>query len=188
MPLTGDERRALLRVARAAIARAIGAPIGPEPELAPPIGTVERSSSGAFVSLHRRRGHELRGCIGCFEGSARLDETVARMAVEAATHDPRFPPVRPFELEGLTIEISVLGPMLDLGDPRGVEVGKHGLVVGRGGRRGVLLPQVASEYGWTREEFLDHTCVKAGLEPGDWRRPGTRLQTFTAEVFGEADA
>lgn len=138
------------------------------------------------MSLHRRDGDELRGCIGCFEGRGTLEETVARMAVEAATRDPRFPPVRPFELGGLTIEISVLGPMLELADPAAVEVGNHGLVVSRGSHRGVLLPQVATECGWSREEFLDHTCLKAGLGRGDWRRPGTRLETFTAEVFADA--
>lgn len=186
MTPTDAERRALLRVARVAIARAIGASPAPEPALDRPSGAGHRASSGAFVSLHRRGSGELRGCIGCFEGRGTLDETVARMAVEAATHDPRFAPMRPFELDGVTIEISVLGPMVDLDDPRRVEVGEHGLVVSRGGRRGVLLPQVAAEYGWTREEFLDHTCVKAGLSAGDWRKPGTRLQTFTAEVFGES--
>ena len=76
--------------------------------------------------------------------------------------------------------------MLELADPASVEIGNHGLVVSRGSHRGVLLPQVATDYGWSREEFLDHTCLKAGLGPGDWRRPGTRLQTFTAEVFADA--
>lgn len=187
MPLTEGERSRLLHLARTAIMRAIGTPAGDaERPAVSAEGGEHRSSSGAFVSLHHRRGDELRGCIGCFEGRGTLEETVARMAVEAATHDPRFPPVRPFELDGLVVEISVLGPMLDVADPGEVEVGKHGLVVSRGGRRGVLLPQVATDYGWTREQFLDHTCLKAGLQPGDWRKPGTRLQTFTAEVFGES--
>ena len=185
MTLGAEEQRELLRIARAAIGRAIGAPSGEVADVPRSASVTAERAAGAFVSLHRRADDELRGCIGCFEGRGTLAETVARMAVEAATHDPRFPPVRVAELDSLSIEISVLSPMLDIEDPRRVEPGTHGLVVSRGGRRGVLLPQVATEYGWSREEFLDHTCLKAGLQAGDWRRPGTRLQTFTAEVFGE---
>lgn len=185
MTLGAEERRRLLRVARTAIALATGAAGEPEPASARAPAAASSRPSGAFVSLHRRTTDELRGCIGCFEGRGPLEDTVARMAVQAAIHDPRFPPVRSAELDDLSIEISVLSPMAEVDDPRRVEPGKHGLVVSRGERRGVLLPQVATEYGWSREEFLDHTCLKAGLEPGDWRKPGTRLHVFTAEVFGE---
>lgn len=189
MTLGPDERGHLLRVARNAIARAVGALDAEAPERVAPVLESEHpeAAPGAFVSLHRRRDGELRGCIGCFEGRGRLDETVARMAVEAALRDPRFEPVRANELAGLTLEISVLSPMMDVADPAAVEVGRHGVVVSRGGRRGVLLPQVATDHGLTREEFLEHTCLKAGLDSNAWRKPGTRIQTFTAEVFSEED-
>lgn len=187
MTLARDERLWLLSAARTAIARAVGAPVeGEPPRPGPEGGEQQRSPApGAFVSLHRRRDGELRGCIGCFEGRGALAETVARMAVEAATRDPRFGPVRANELAGLTIEISVLSPMEDVADPTDVQVGRHGVVVSRGERRGVLLPQVATDHGLTREEFLKHTCLKAGLDPDAWRKPGTRIQVFTAEVFSE---
>ncbi len=187
MTLGPDERRRLLRVARGAIARAVGASGGEETErvTAGHESEIPDAAPGAFVSLHRRRDGELRGCIGCFEGRGRLAETVARMAVEAALRDPRFEPVRANELAGLTLEISVLSPMTDVADPAAVEVGRHGVVVSCGGRRGVLLPQVATDHGLTREQFLEHTCLKAGLDPNAWRKPGTRIQTFTAEVFSE---
>ena len=159
MAVDPELRRRLLGIARAAIARAIGAAHQGERAAAPASGEprVRPGDSGVFVSLHRRSDGDLRGCIGCFEGKGSLEETVARMAVEAATHDPRFAPVSPDELDGLSLEISVLSPMEDVAEPNQVEVGVHGLVASRGGRRGVLLPQVATENGWDREEFLGQT-------------------------------
>lgn len=138
---------------------------------------------GAFVTLHR--GEALRGCIGTFSADDALLLTVQRMAIAAATQDPRFHSVSAQELADITLEISVLSP-LRLGTPEEVLVGVHGLQISRGPRRGVLLPQVATEYGWDRETFLDHTCLKAGLPPGTWREPGTQLHLFTAQVFREA--
>ena len=151
---------------------------GPDP------GHTELPAAGAFVTLHDARG-ALRGCIGCFEGRGSLEETVVRMARESALKDPRFSPVRPEEVGDLAIEISVLGAPTPLSSPEALVVGVHGLIVEHGGARGVLLPQVAEELGWTRERFLEQVCEKARLDRQAWRWPETRLTVFTAEVFGD---
>jgi AmmeMemoRadiSam system protein A len=173
------ERRVLLRTARDSIAAhfaggsaATGEPIADQPR------------RGVFVSLHRRADGELRGCVGMMEAERPLGETVARMAVAAATEDRRFAPVTAEELPDLEIEISVLSPPAPIRGEE-VEVGRHGLLIEHEGRRGVLLPQVPVAHKWGREEFLDQTCRKAGLPAGSWREPGARLLGFTAEVFGE---
>jgi AmmeMemoRadiSam system protein A len=113
-----------------------------------------------------------------------LARTVAEMAVAAATEDGRFDPVAAGELPSLTIEISALGPLQEIG-PDDVEVGRHGLMVRCGSRRGVLLPQVPVEHHWDRDTFLAHTCRKAGLPADAWRWPDCQLLAFTATVFGE---
>ncbi len=114
-----------------------------------------------------------------------LAREVARCAVDSATRDPRFPPVGPDEVQELALEISVLGPLEEIAPrPDAFRIGVHGLVVEKGGHRGVLLPQVAGEWNWGPEEFLRHTSVKAGLAPDDWRC-GARIYRFAAEVFGE---
>lgn len=142
--------------------------------------------AGAFVSLHL--DGELKGCIGTFQADAPLVETVREMAIAAATGDPRFRPLAKGELDFVDLEISVLGPRRPVADPlTEIEVGVHGLAIARGWSRGVLLPQVATEYGWDVEEFLHHVCRKAGL-PGDaWGWPETKLELFTAQVFGEKE-
>jgi AmmeMemoRadiSam system protein A len=177
--LTADESRELLLVARRAIAVHLR---GRPPELKAPTGSLAEPR-GAFVTLHRPDG-ELRGCVGLLRSDRALLETVARMAVAAATEDGRFVPVTAAELDGLTIEISVLGSLQPI-RPADVEVGRHGLLVGQGGRRGVLLPQVPTEHGWGRETFLEQTCRKAGLPEDAWKKPGVEVLAFTAEVFGE---
>jgi AmmeMemoRadiSam system protein A len=107
------------------------------------------------------------------------------MAREAAFGDPRFPPLRPEELPHCHIEISALSPMTRCHDPRQVKVGVHGLLLAKGGRSGVLLPQVPVEQGWNLDEYLDSICVKAGLPAGSYNAPDAELYTFTAVVFGE---
>jgi AmmeMemoRadiSam system protein A len=114
-----------------------------------------------------------------------LEETVRIMAKEAAFGDPRFPPLSPGELEQCHIEISALSPMSVCPDPRQVTVGVHGLYLVRGGRSGVLLPQVPVEQGWNLDEYLDYICVKAGLPAHSCEAPDATLYTFTAVVFGE---
>jgi AmmeMemoRadiSam system protein A len=179
--LTRAERELLLGAARAAIEarlahrRPFGGPVT-EGSLARPCG--------AFVSLHRRRDRELRGCIGRVVVREPLLETVAEVAVAAATQDPRFEPVRPAELGELRIEISVLEPPRPIRAEQ-VEVGRHGLIVRHGGLQGLLLPQVPVEHRWDRERFLAMTCRKAGLPEDAWRRGDCELLGFEAEVFGE---
>ena len=143
---------------------------------------------GAFVTLHKQDpsgGQSLRGCIGRMTASLPLIQTVRTMAREAAFGDPRFPPLHQDEFEHCRIEISALSPMSVCPDPRQVKVGVHGLYLMRGGRAGVLLPQVPVEQGWNLDEYLDYICVKAGLPAGSCEAPDTELFTFTAVVFAE---
>jgi AmmeMemoRadiSam system protein A len=140
--------------------------------------------SGVFVTLHRRG--RLRGCVGQIEPVEPLSSALVRCAVAAAREDPRFEPVALAELVEIEIEVSVLSLLAPV-RPEGIEVGVHGLVVTRGHCRGLLLPQVASERGWSRERFLEEACVKAGLETHAWRDPATLLQAFAAEIFSERD-
>lgn len=138
--------------------------------------------SGVFVTL--REDGELRGCIGHLRADTPLYRAVQEMAVAAATEDPRFPPLTREELDRVHLEISVLSPFRRLTDPMQIEVGTHGLLIIKGGRQGLLLPQVAVEEGWDREAFLEGLCRKAGLPAGCWRE-GAALYAFTAVVFGE---
>jgi AmmeMemoRadiSam system protein B/AmmeMemoRadiSam system protein A len=139
----------------------------------------------AFVTLEKNPGKQLRGCIGHVIAQIPLWECVRDMAVAASTEDPRFPRVREQELKDIHIEISVLTPATPVKDVAEIVVGTHGLIIGRGWQRGLLLPQVPTEYGWSRDEFLDQTCRKAGLPAGCWREPGTKIEKFSAVVFGE---
>jgi hypothetical protein len=128
-------------------------------------------------------GGRLRGCIGHIEARKPLYATVRECARAAALDDPRFPAVTPAELSLLQLEISILSPLLDI-DPQQVEVGRHGLLISRGAQRGLLLPQVAVEWDWDREQFLAETCLKAGLPGNAWQH-GARIQAFTAQVLKE---
>jgi len=176
--LTAEQQQTLLRVAREAVVAATEgrsyAPSSGDPEL--------RKPGAAFVTL--RRDDELRGCIGRVEARDPLLEVVAEMARAAALEDFRFQPVEASEVADLTIEISVLTPAVRVTDVAEIEVGTHGLIVSKGDHRGLLLPQVPVEWGWDREEFLDHTCLKAGLPKGCWRGEA-EICAFTAQVFGE---
>ena len=147
--------------------------------------TALTQNGGAFVTL--RAADTLRGCIGQIEPGESLVETVARVAEAAATEDPRFPPVQADELPNLVFEVSVLGPLEPCSGPQALEVGRHGVVVDSGGRRGLLLPQVAVEWGWDSHTFAAKTCEKAGLKPDAWTRDAT-LFRFEADVFSETDA
>ncbi len=179
--LNEAEKALLLYIARESIASALeGRPPRLPAELPPKL----HEPYGAFVTLHKYG--ELRGCIGTFHADGPLWKVVFEMARSAAFNDPRFPPLSPEELDEIEIEISVLSPMWRA-SPEEVEVGVHGIYIVRGLNRGVLLPQVAVEFGWDRETFLDHTCLKAGLPPGCWRDPETEIYLFTAEIFSEKD-
>jgi len=177
--LGAEERHILLELARQTIgARLADRPL-PEPRIDSPTLCEVR---GAFVTLKIDR--RLRGCIGHVIGVESLWRAVRDNAIAAAFEDPRFPSLTTDELPQMRIEISSLTP-LRVSRPEDVMVGRDGVLVERGAARGLLLPQVAVEYGWDRQTFLDHTCRKAGLDAGCWRHPDTVISTFTAEVFGE---
>jgi hypothetical protein len=177
--LSDDEKRELLRIARATIREYLAS--GRLPPGSPHKESLVQPG-GVFVSLHIQG--ELRGCIGTFAETDPLFRTVQQMAISAATRDPRFDQLGPEELPTLEIEISVLSS-LKPAKAEEVEVGTHGLHVSRGRLRGVLLPQVAVEHGWDRNTFLEQTCRKAGLPPDAWQLPGTDIEVFTAQVFSE---
>ena len=177
--MTDDiERRLLLRIARDAIvAHASGAN-------APGVDRIDLGGrrGGAFVTLHKRS--ELRGCIGHIEADQSLVRVVARCAVAASSTDPRFPAVSPAEVAELSIELSLLGPLEPIAGPDEIEIGRHGLVVEKGWHRGLLLPQVATEWKWDAHQFFEQTCRKAGLPHDAWKQ-GAKIWRFEAEVFGE---
>jgi AmmeMemoRadiSam system protein A len=175
------DRVALLHIAREALAARTSGQPPPNTTLA---GALARPGA-AFVTLHRHG--DLRGCIGHLEVDEPLGLVVARCAIAAGTSDPRFLPVTAHELPALDIEISILGPLEEVSDAGDVEIGRHGLFVEMDADRGLLLPQVASEWRWDAETFIAQTCVKAGLSRDAWKK-GARLWRFEAEVFGEAGA
>lgn len=174
-----EDQRRLLMLAR----RAIEARVRREPAPVPERGGSLDHPYGAFVTIHCHG--DLRGCLGRLDPDGPLAETVAQLAGSVSDSDPRFSPVQPGELGGIVVEISVLTPEREVTAIDDVEVGRHGLIVEHGGRRGLLLPQVATEYGWDAETFVSHTCRKAGLPADAWRR-GARLLVFEAQVFGDA--
>lgn len=178
--LSAEERRSLLHLARETItARLEGK--GPPPFA--PQSPVLAEPRGAFVTIHKKG--RLRGCIGYVEAIKPLYKTVQEMAGAAAFKDPRFAPLQASELSEIDIEISVMSPVRKVSSTEAIEVGTHGIIVKRGFNQGLLLPQVATEQGWDRKTFLEHTCYKAGLEEGCWLSPGTEIFVFSAEVFGE---
>jgi AmmeMemoRadiSam system protein A len=185
--LTDQQKRALLRTARTAVHAQVLGGRGPAPADDGVKPMAFPAAEGAFVTI-KRRG-QLRGCLGTLRCALGLDAEVARCAADAATEDPRFAPVAADELPELSLEVSVLGPLepIDPVEEGAIVIGRHGLVVEQGMRRGLLLPQVAIEWGWTVEQFLRQTCVKAGLPPEAWRH-GAHVYRFDAEVFGDHDA
>jgi AmmeMemoRadiSam system protein A len=178
--LSHEEKRELLEIARDAIA-----------------STLVRKSfhfdvhlpgrllqpQGAFVTI--RIDRQLRGCIGYIESTRPLAEVVAEVATKAAFEDPRFPPLTAHELEQATLEVSVLSPLRQIQSIEEIVVGVHGLVIELGMHRGLLLPQVALEYGWDRQAFLEAVARKAGLHHLAWQDPEMKLHVFSAEVFEE---
>lgn len=177
--LNSRQRAELLRLAREAMTAAVRGQTPPPAQVEDPI---LQTPAGAFVTLHKRG--RLRGCIGQIEARDPLWKTVASTAVSSALHDYRFDPLQPEEVAEVELQVSVLTPPQRVEDLSTIEVGRHGLIVEQSGQRGLLLPQVATEWGWDREQFLSHTCEKAGLPPDAWRR-GATVYAFTAEVFEE---
>ena len=175
----------LLELARASVDAALNGrpmPEGPvdDPEL--------QAHCGAFVTI-KIRG-ELRGCLGQFEADIPIYQLVRQMARASATQDPRFfhMPLRPEDLPRLRLEISVLSPMRRLENPLDLELGKHGIYIKRGVRSGTFLPQVATEYHMSKEEFLSSCCAhKAGLPSDAWKDPETEVYVYSAQVFHEGE-
>lgn len=181
--LSAEARRDLLALARETLdAHFRGA-------LAPRLRSDRAETFGQpralFVTL--RRDGQLRGCIGTLAPDGDLARTVPRFALKAAFEDPRFPGLAADELPACTIEISVLTAPRPVEDPEEIVAGRDGLIIEHEGRRGLLLPQVATEWSFDRVTFLAEVSRKAGLPPDAWRRPGARLWSFQAEVFAEGE-
>jgi AmmeMemoRadiSam system protein A len=179
LALTESDKDILIATAREAIESLLQRREPRFPCPTPALG----AACGAFVTL--RAGGRLRGCIGHIMASRPLADTVREMAVSSAFEDPRFPPLREAEWAQIKVEISVLSPFEPVTDVTLIKVGVHGIMIRKGSRSGLLLPQVATEQGWDRETFLTQTCYKAGLSGDAWRSAEARLEIFSAQVFGE---
>ncbi len=178
--LNNEQQVKLLKLARSTIAGTLGLSPGEKPEFK---DAIFREQCGAFVTLHIRG--RLRGCIGYIKGVKNIPETITDMAKASAFNDPRFPPLRKDEFELIDIEISVLSPIETVENISDIKVGRDGLIISRGFNSGLLLPQVPTEQGWDLETFLINTCYKAGLPGSAWQQKGTKIEKFSAQVFGE---
>ncbi len=177
MNLSEEEKEKLKKLARETIEAVFA---GKEPKM-PEDSDKLLSKRGAFVTI--KNGGQLRGCIGHIRGVAPLVNTVKEMALQAAFHDPRFRPLDKKELKEIEIEISVLTPMKKITDVAEIEVGVHGIYLEKGVHAGLLLPQVATEYGWNRTTFLEYTCLKAGLPKDAYKAKDVNIYIFSADVF-----
>jgi AmmeMemoRadiSam system protein A len=177
---TPEEKRELVAIARRAIGDALH---GRSPAVRVPTAGNLARPGGAFVTL--RIDGNLRGCIGYIQAPIPLAEVVAEVSEKAALEDPRFSPLSLQEYEHVAIEVSVLSPLQRISDVDEIVVGKHGLLLELRHARGLLLPQVADEYGWDRETFLDNTARKAGLPRNAWKDPDAAIYVFTAEIVQE---
>ncbi len=177
------DKRVLLQVARKSIESAITNSPGEQTEIEMNSPAL-KEKSGAFVTL-KTQG-KLRGCIGRMISDIPLHKLVSEMAVSSATDDPRFNQIQPSELKELEIDISVLSPLQKTEDPLDFELGRHGIYIKKSSRNGCFLPQVATDTGWTKEEFLSQCCsMKAGLPPDAWKKKNTEVYIFTAEIVSE---
>jgi AmmeMemoRadiSam system protein A len=177
--LSEAEQRSALELARRAVVEAVSHRELPDPI---PADGVFAQRRGVFVTLHVEG--RLHGCIGVIEAREPLGEAIVRCAASAALEDPRFAPLRADELAGLSVELSLLSPLAPI-HPESIEIGRHGLFVSLHAQRGLLLPQVAVEHHFTREQFLEETCRKAGLRTQAWRDPEAVLLGFTCEVYSD---
>ncbi len=177
--LTKKEQKQLLKIARDTVVAYVSSGNIPTFETASKGLNLQ---SGCFVTI-KQKG-QLRGCIGNFVSDQPLFKLVQEMAVSAATRDPRFYPMKTHDLDDFEIDISVLSPLEKAASIEDIKVGTHGIFIVKDSYRGVLLPQVATEYGWDRDEFLRHTCIKAGLPEEAWKG-GCEIYIFSALVFGE---
>jgi AmmeMemoRadiSam system protein B/AmmeMemoRadiSam system protein A len=175
--LSREQKRELVRIARQAVEQAVVSHTMLDYKTEDQALLVPK---GAFVTLTKHGA--LRGCIGFIDPVSPLAQTVIQTAAYAALEDRRFEPVTEAELKDLEIEVSVLTPLVRCTDINRIQVGRHGLVIARGGRKGLLLPQVAVEEGWTHDQFLEEACLKAGLPSDAWKK-GAEIYTFEAIVF-----
>jgi AmmeMemoRadiSam system protein A len=182
LELTKKQKEILLELARQTIESAVRRKKAPDFSSDDPVLSAH---CGAFVTIHKHGS--LRGCIGNIVSNCPLWQTIKKMAVEASLHDPRFSPVAPNELKDIDIEISVLSPLEKITDTNSIQIGKHGLFISKGFYQGLLLPQVATEYNWDKTEFLQHTCLKAGLYRECYKEKGCEIFIFSATIFGEKD-
>jgi len=181
--LSDAEKQFLLMVARRSVESAVKkSPDFETTALLPSLPSLN-APRGAFVTI--RAGNNLRGCIGYVDPIKPLLETVRLVSSKAALDDTRFSPISPEELPDIWIEISVLSPMQGISRIEEIEIGRHGVVVESGRLRGLLLPQVAVEYGWNPETFVSQTARKAGLPSNAWNETGVNVSIFSAEVFCE---
>ena len=180
MPIDAEDRSRMVALARSAVeAQVHGMPL---PRIKEPAGILAERR-GCFVTL--TNAGRLRGCIGTFQPRGPLAEMLAEMGA-AAARDPRFVtnPITPQELSALALEVSILSPLEETSDPLNLEIGTHGIYIIRGGRSGCFLPEVATDQGWSVEEFLGKCCSgKAGLSPRAWQDPETKIYLFTSEKF-----
>lgn len=181
--LSRESRRQLLALARGTLEAHFRGE--PPPRLGSDRAETFGQARALFVTL--RKDGDLRGCIGTLAPEGDLARSVPRFARQAAFADPRFPGLTREELPACTIEISVLTPPRPIENPDEIVVGRDGLIIELGGRRGLLLPQVATEWGFDRHTFLAEVSRKAGLPPDAWRMPGANLWSFQAEVFAEGE-
>ncbi|MFQ5964942.1 MAG: AmmeMemoRadiSam system protein A [Candidatus Scalinduaceae bacterium] len=182
------EKKLLLQIARKSIESTIKGVPFTETQVQLNCQELEKEF-GAFVTL--KTHGKLRGCIGRMVSDIPLYKLVSEMAISAAIEDPRFQfnRIQPSELDDLVIEISVLSPLQRIENPLDLELGKHGIYIIKGFRNGCFLPQVATETGWTKEEFLSQCChTKAGLLPDAWKEKDTEVYVFTVEIVSEAIA
>jgi AmmeMemoRadiSam system protein A len=181
--LSSEDRANLLDLARRTLERYLDTGVLPDPPTGSPALDEPRAT---FVTLWRRDTGELRGCRGEIQARQPLARSVMHMAVASATDDPRFPPVTAPEVAGLRIDISVLTPLAPIAVEE-IEVGRHGLMIVKGGYSGLLLPHVPVSYGWDRDQFLVALCRKAGLVETAWRAPGAKIFGFETDEWGEAE-
>lgn len=185
--LSGEDKRALLRFARASIKHTLDTrELLPGSHFADEATPAMSRKMGCFVTLNMKDGGDLRGCIGEIVARRPLYSAVTELAVHSAFGDSRFPPLGRDEFDKIEIEISALTPERAVGSWREIEIGRHGMTVHKRGRSAVFLPQVAPEQGWTLEETLSHLSLKAGLRADDWRA-GADFTVFEAIVFGERE-
>ncbi|MBN2039840.1 MAG: AmmeMemoRadiSam system protein A [Spirochaetes bacterium] len=183
--LNKDQKLKLLKLARKTIYENLSKNKFDGPSMDEFTDTIYKTKCGAFVTIHINGS--LRGCIGYIEGIKTIPETVIDMSKASAFRDPRFTSLTMSEYENIDIEISVLSPIEEVKKISEIVVGRDGLIISGRGRSGLLLPQVATENNWNLTQFLEHTCYKAGLPSDAWKQEDTKIEKFSAQVFGEKE-